>query len=332
MSKKEHHFCFAHRGERMQETLFDRLPFQYAQGIRTDDGIQLVSISLQRNKGRRESNISNLISEYNALLPSINKAVVPICFAPLGKPIVCFNAQNKSNPIMDLITRRVNHQRTLYPMFNTNATLQANSTYWRWEAGGEAPPKKRKTSSTMNGFESLVRELNLNPRTINMQSAYESIITKCATKHGLTLDSRSHTQHRDILLKEMRIMFEKELAYIVSPPIGVLDAKATALTGETDLMHDLGLSEASSLPDPKINDTVKTALANMLPNWERRAWVQMTFAELLTEFNRTSEGIYRRSSVIPFTKPLVDARIATIDDETIRFDVQGVERLLRKMK
>ena len=65
--KKEHHFCFAYKGERMRVTPFDELHFANVQGTSTLDGIQLVRVTLQRRNGRRASTIPKIIQDYNTL-------------------------------------------------------------------------------------------------------------------------------------------------------------------------------------------------------------------------------------------------------------------------
>ena len=62
---KEHHLCFAYKGERMREELFEDLKFANAQGTTAPDGLQLVRISLQKQNGRRGHTIHKIIDQYN---------------------------------------------------------------------------------------------------------------------------------------------------------------------------------------------------------------------------------------------------------------------------
>lgn len=157
--RKEHHFCFAYKGTRMRVTPFQDLHFVNVQGTSMLDGHQLVRISLHRKNGRRASSILNVLQEYNSL--SGTDPIVPVKMA--AQLITCFKLSciPNDNPIL----LRIEADRT------------ASSRYWCWDAA-ETTATQAKTPSKKGSFiglEGLVRELNLNPATLCMQSAYDSV-------------------------------------------------------------------------------------------------------------------------------------------------------------
>lgn len=164
MDGKEYHFCFAYQGDRMRTFVFKDLRLQQAEGISADDGTQLVRISLCRRNGRREANIPRIIDEYNRR--SGSQPIVPIVVDGNSKAIVCFKANQpvESNPILYRIDWEKSSKR-----------------YWRWDAPD--PKTKPKHQTVLAGLEGLVRELNLNPNNLCMNSAYD-VISKVSPHAG----------------------------------------------------------------------------------------------------------------------------------------------------
>jgi hypothetical protein len=157
--RKEHHFCFAYKGNRMRVTPFEAMHFVNVQGTSTLDGYQLVRVSLHRKNGRRAGSILNVIQEYNAL--SGTDPIVPVQMAT--QLVSCFKVTQmpSDNPIL----LRIETDRI------------ASSRYWCWNAATETPASKKpaKKGGSFAGLEGLVRELNLDPAVLCMQSAYDQV-------------------------------------------------------------------------------------------------------------------------------------------------------------
>lgn len=156
--RKEHHFCFAYKGSRMRVTPFEAMHFVSVQGTSTLDGYQLVRVSLHRKNGRRAGSIPNIIQEYNAL--SGTDPIVPVQMA--AQLVTCFKTTQppSNNPIL----LRIESDRV------------SSSRYWCWNAAEEtSTTKKPAKKGSFAGLEGLVRELNLDPTVLCMQSAYDQV-------------------------------------------------------------------------------------------------------------------------------------------------------------
>jgi hypothetical protein len=157
--RKEHHFCFAYKGDRMRIMPFEAMHFVNVQGTSTLDGYPLVRISLHRKNGRRASTIFNVLHEYNAL--SGTDPIAPVKMAP--QLITCFRTTQMpdDNPIL----------------LRIEADRVTSSRYWCWDAVEQDTPAKpcNKKKGSFAGLEGLVRELNLDPSGLCMQSAYDQV-------------------------------------------------------------------------------------------------------------------------------------------------------------
>jgi len=159
--RKEHHFCFAYKGQRMRITPFETLHFTNVQGTSTLDGYQYVRISLHRRNGRRASTIPNVLHEYNKL--SGIDPITPVKIA--SQLITCFSTTHmpNDNPIL----------------LRIEADQKSSARFWCWNAAVEAPPplqdKAPRRKGAFAGLEGLVRELNLDPAALCMQSAYDTV-------------------------------------------------------------------------------------------------------------------------------------------------------------
>jgi hypothetical protein len=160
--RKEHHFCFAYKGQRMRVTPFERLHFVNVQGTSTLDGYQFVRISLHRRNGRRASTILNVVHEYNTL--SGTDPITPVKIAS-QQLITCFKTTQlpDDNPIL----------------LRIEADRRSSARYWCWNPVQEQLPtptnKKQFKKGAFAGLEGLVRELNLDPTILCMQSAYDAV-------------------------------------------------------------------------------------------------------------------------------------------------------------
>ena len=171
---KEHHFCFAYKGERMRITPFEVLNFANVQGTSTSDGTQLVQVTLKRPNGRRASTIPRIIKEYNTL--SGTEPIEPIQFVKgCASTVQCFKMtavddDTPLNPILLLI--KTDNQ-------------QGSPRYWSWSnttgpTDNQTQGKTRKRKDSFAGLEELVRcALNLDPSTLDMQGAYDRVSFLC---------------------------------------------------------------------------------------------------------------------------------------------------------
>lgn len=314
---KEHHFCFAYKGDRMRETAFQQLHFHRVEGTTEDDGTQLVRISLQRKYGRRANTICKVLDAYNKI--SGTRPITPV---PSGNkhPFICFktNQPTTGNSILS----RIDHDKRT-----------AGHRFWRWDEKqtGQAPPKGMKRA-LLSGLENLVRELNLDPSTLCMQSAYDEITKAFFQVKGVELKNTGTfpAEDKEFILSELKRHFDRQRMYIVSPPVKKLDSNAAALTDPSRLMSDLPFNDAPE-PEPNaLNATVRTYLECMLPLWDTMDSVLVPANEILAAFNKDAV-LYRRACVESFMRPLVDSGAATwVDPQTLRLDPRRAVEALKK--
>lgn len=333
--RKEHHFCFAYKGQRMRITPFETLHFINVQGTSTLDGYQFVRISLHRKNGRRANTILNVIHEYNAL--SGTEPITPEKITP--QLITCFKATQSSeedNPIL----------------LRIEADRRSSARYWCWNAAQEQPTANKKPlkKGTFAGLEGLVRELNLDPSVLCMQSAYDSIANSyfqvhpfhpspfvCASHstrqvNGKVLKNSGSfsAQDKDFIMAELKRHFDRERMFIVAPNTHPeLNDAAKALT-QTDLMDDLKFKDEASSSTGR-NGLVLEYFERMMPLWHGSDTQIVALKDILAEFNRKNEGMYRRACVIPFMRPFIDAgAVEIVDTHTVRVHVGRVESSLQK--
>ena len=294
--KKEHHFCFAYKGERMRVTPFDELHFANVQGTSTLDGIQLVRVTLQRRNGRRASTIPKIIQDYNTL--SGTDPVSPTKVA--SELICCFKITQPfdGNPIL----------------LRIEADRLTSSRYWVWDAQETGTTAKKSKKGSFAGLEGLVRELNLDPAVLCMQSAYDQISKIYFQVHGVELKNSGTfpAKDKEFILKELRRHFDRERMYVVSPNIQKeLTPAAKAIT-ETAFMDDLKFKATQDSADAP-NSTVLKYFAEILS--EQRGDITVSFKSILANFNSESMGIYRRTCIIPFMTPFVSTGAVEVADQ-----------------
>lgn len=321
-NNKEHHFCFAYRGERLRVTPFQELHFANVQGTSTLDGMQLVRVSLERKNGRRACTIPKLVQEYNE--KSGTDPVVPIAMPGMAQLITCF----KTNRPMDgmPILLRIEMDRV------------TSSRYWRWDAPEEPKSSVKKTKNPrFAGLEGLVRELNLDPASLCMQSAYDQVAKTYFQVKGVELKNSGTfpASDKDFLLAELRRHFDRERMFIVAPPRAEeLSAAAKAIVTDGRLMdEDVRFKASQADPTPKAapNRVVVAFFEKMLPVWADAPVVEVTFKQVLTEFNSENAGIYRSTCVLPFMAPFISSgSVETTGEGTLRIHVQRVRKQLTR--
>ena len=323
--RKEHHFCFAYKGERLRITPFEKLHFASVQGTSTLDGAQLVRVSLQRRNGRRSSTIPRIIQEYNAL--SGTDHIVPCRFvASQPMPIQCFKMNQLDNPIV----LRIESDRT-----------SGSSRFWSWEAAeGHASSKKKKNG--FSGLEGLVRnELNLDPSVVCMQSAYDQIARAYFQVYGTELKNSGTfpAEDKEFILSELRLHFDRERMYRVAPnTLRELTPAAKAIAEADEcMMGDLcftcadGGATASSSGAP--NATVLKYLRTVLEAERGRdTVVTVSLKTVLDEFNSDSAGFYKRTCIVPFMTPFVATRAVEMEGETLRIHTRLVAEQIAKFE
>ena len=310
----------------MNTDLFKKMSFSHVEGtLAEEDGdLQFVQISLQKNKGRREANISNIINEYNNL--SCSEPIKPISIPGMPRLITCFKISqpDTSNPILACIHMKSPH-------------------YWKWDAkatdGGDkdhlsdgVQTQAKPSKAMMSGLENIIRELNLDPTKLCMDSAYEFVSNRYLAVMGVNLNNSGMfpVQYREFFLSELSHYFQKELFYVVSPPKPQMDANALALMGDADrMMGDLEFQTTPSTTG--LNETVKNTFSRLIDGqWRTKKRVSMTTSDLLDAFNHESMGIYRKSCIAPFMEPLTATGAVQANDKGFDIDVPALRRVLRK--
>jgi hypothetical protein len=312
--RKVHHFCFAYRGDQMRTSPFEALHFFNVQGTSTLDGLQLVRISLKRGNGRRESTIPRIIQEYNSL--SEAEPITPCPFASCT--IHCFKTTNATNS--SPIIRRIEADRL------------SSSRYWSWDAIAE---EGKPTKGAFSGLESLVRELNLNPSTLHMKSAYDHVSKAYFQVHGKALRNSGAfpAKDRDFILQELRKHFDRERMYVVSPNVSAeLTPAAKALTTPC-FMDDVRFNAASDTrPGNVPNETVLRYFAGILSDADKED-VTVSFQDILIAFNSTNAGMYRRSCILPFMSPFLESRaVESVDETHLLIHTQKVARQISRLE
>jgi len=169
--RKEHHFCFTYRGERLRVTPFEALHFAHVQGTSTSDGMQLVRVTLKRPNGRRANTVAKIIQEYN--------------FISKTEPVVAVPFDKKDNKDTAVYCFKTNSANGGHPIvMQINADREAGSVrFWSWSCSTETkvqpkPTKAKKTKqASFAGLEELVRcSLNLDPSKLNMHGAYDRVL------------------------------------------------------------------------------------------------------------------------------------------------------------
>ena len=298
----------------MRETPFESLHFSNVQGTSTLDGLQLVRISLKRGNGRRESTIPRIIEEYNAL--SETDLIVPCTFA--SSSIHCFKTTDTTNT--NPIIRRIEADRL------------SSSRYWSWDAAAEeGKPRK----GTFSGLESLVRELNLNPSNLCMHSAYDHVSKAYFQVHGTALRNSGTfpVKDKEFILQELRKHFDRERMYVVSPNTNTeLTPAAKALT-TPGFMDDVRFNATQdNRPKSRPNDTVLRYFANIL-NEAKSTDVTTSFKDILTEFNKTNAGMYRRACILPFMSPFLESNaVELVGDAHLLIHTQMVADQISRLE
>ena len=317
MDNKEHHFCFAYKGERMRITPFESLHFQNVQGTSTIDGMQLIRISLHKRNGRRANTIPKIIKEYNE--KSGTDPVVPVKASGMDQEIACFKI-GQTNAIL----LRIEMDRS-------------SSRFWSWDAPLHKPTarsgSKRLGASIHTGLEGLVRELNLDPSTLCMQSAYDQVAKAYFQIKGTELKNSGAfpAEDKEFILAELRRHFDRERMFIVAPPSKEpMNTAAKAITNE-NFMADFQFKKGNSsdqVAEPTLNETVVRFFTRVAP--KRSGVIQMTFKEILDEFNSESVGIYRRTCILPFMQPLIEEGVVeVVDSQSLRMDLERIRMNLK---
>ena len=121
--------------------------------------------------------------------------------------------------------------------------------------------------------------------------------------------------------------------FIVSPNTQKeLSAAAKAITqNDSHLMDDLKFKASPSGVAGGPNATVLSFFSQMLPKWSGIETKDIAVKDVLIEFNRHNEGMYRRTCVIPFMHPFVAAgAVEVLGSDVLRIHVDRAARFIEK--
>jgi hypothetical protein len=334
---KERHFCFVYRGEALQPTIFESLHFQNVEGAYCrEDGLWYVKASLDRNHGRRAVNIPNIIDEYNEKVTDKDR-IQPIAIPQMQSIISCFKTTGQS--ATNHVVRRL------------QTDSKTNPTYWKWEhqqKQAHAPkakatslnPRTKKTAPQQQsapirtGLEGLVRDLNLDPNTLDMQGAYTNVSRNYMLTYNTQVSNSGqfNASDRDFLLNQLSRYFSKELAFVSTPFSassssgrkmrddkaggGTVAALVAANGGTADdfkfiYSDQTGQQEEEErLQSIEPNETISVYFREMLPRWLQKPHVEnveIAVRDIVIALNGGGGGGTYRSTCIPsFLRPFIN--------------------------
>ena len=313
---KEHHFCFAYEGERMQPSVFESLKFLHVQGTSTADGTQLVRISLQRRNGRRAGTIPRIVEQYN------KTAAAPITV--FKHPITCFKLTQKPSENPVLLRIELDKQ---------------TSRYWTWSSQASPAPKKAAAAPPAKQLalcvEQMVRDLKMDPSAMCTKSISDEIQAQYHEAHGGYIGDVISAEQRAFVLKELHRYLQREKLFIVSPPVArsrQLDHHAHAILRPDSLMDDLKFKDDGDTKAQREgpNDTILRYLRSMMGRWEGRATVRLTSMEIVDALNSQHAGLYRHTCVASFMQPLIrDGSVETSDNTHFVLDVARIAQRIK---
>jgi hypothetical protein len=331
---KERNFCFAYRGGPLKTTLFEGLYFSKAEGTYCrDDGLWYAVVSLDRSHGRRAANVSNIIDDYNERVSSELDKVDPISIPQMSSTITCFKMTGPSSK--NHILNRV------------SADSKTNPMYWVWDkksskvTNGKPINPKSKTGKKQQiqeipiktGLEGLARELNLEPKSIDMQGAYMTISRNYFAAHNEHLKNSGQFEGSDkeFLKDQLSRYFHKELAFVPNPfkptastslkklKIGTTNTIAALVATNGGTVEDFNFiqeDKVSSVTEPNPftssnvpNNTICLYFKEMLPRWLQMTQVdsvEIAARDIVTSLNGGSGGgTYRSTCVAGFLRPFI---------------------------
>jgi hypothetical protein len=305
----------------MRVTPFEELHFANVQGTSTLDGLQLVRVSLERKNGRRAGTVPRLVQEYNE--KSGTDPVVPVPMPGMEQLITCFKTSRPMDGLPILLRIEMD--------------CASSCRYWRWDAPPkeQEAPRKQSKKPRFAGLEGLVRELNLDPSSVCMQSAYEKVAKTYFQVKGTELKNSGTflASDREFLLSELRRHFDRERMFIVAPPTNEdLNTAARAIITDGRLMDDDVRFKAEHTPPKSTpNLVVLDYFDTMLRVWADTPIVEVTFKQVLAQFNSENAGIYRRACVVPFMSPFTATGSVEVTADCLRVHVPRVREQLKHL-
>lgn len=324
---KEHHFCFAYRGARMDPGSFEDLKFLNVQGTSTLDGVQMVRITLQRRNGRRSNTIPKIIEQYTSRVPEA-PPIVPIRVGRFEQPIVCFKLAHpiSQNPIL---TRIEMDKET------------SSQRYWAWTSRSvEAEPsssKKRPKAETMDDselasiIERMICERGIDASALQIPSICAEVRRRYTDTRGGNLGVYPSKDDKEFIQSELTRCLDREMAYMVLPHARKQDDQRNVRALTDALLMD-GLEfkndDSSTAAQPsRPNETIIQYLNSMLPQWKHLDTVTVSAAEVASALSQRNYGLYRQTCVTAFMRPFIlDGSIETADNVHFEINVQRVAR------
>lgn len=334
---KERQLCFAHEGARLDQSKFDGLHFETATGTTLDDGTQYTSITLRRGHGRRVAHLPNIIADYNKL---VETAIRPEP-VPSSKSAIIHGAA--SNAILARI--------------QSDCSVKA-AAFWSW-------PSKREEERTCKRagvvLVDLVRELGLNPKKVNMQSAEDEINRRYLNERGKGPDFNGRFDEGDkaFLLGELRRCFASELSFAVAPSKYAKDAlPAAAVLGLDGWMGDCLPDGVGPIPQRPASPTyafgaasserrkqivvtgaikkphrvIVEYLQGMLVQWEGQDVVTLDAKDVTFALNRNQPtGVYKTVDSCSFMRPFIQNGCVELF-RVLNFDYQYYQLVINVQK
>ena len=362
---KEHHFCFAYVGQRLQSELFEELKFARVQGTSAIDGTQFVRVTLQRTNGKRKSAIPKVISEYNRR--ATGHLITPIHIQGTESPIVCFKLAQPvdENPILakietDQSTSRswswsagnIGHKTHTQPSLKHNEQThhQPKSMHHQPKSDVKSRPadKHRCTDERpkaagdhlISTVERLLIERKLDPATMGVKAIANKIKRAYYDVNEAELDETHEASYEEteFVNRELDRYVEQQRMYIVSPPPKkkTLEAKSMPIsdcdlfTNEIHFGAEEGeATQTTQQPTLRPNTTIMRYFQTMLPNWNGQTLVTVTSREIALVLNNYDTGVYRHSCVPVFMRPFVyNGAVQTEDGLKFTIHVDRVAGML----
>ncbi len=254
-----------------------------------------------------------------------------------------------------------------------------NATYWEWNKkktgkkqaiavkparpipaqAKKKPDKNAKGKAAATGLEGLVRELNLNPSTLDMRGAYAAVSRNYfLTKQSeLNITGQISAEDKAFLLKQLKCYFSRQLAYVSGPyeaPKGFRKSNPIQKTMEALAANNGGTAEdfgfirdgtaSTSMheetePNPFTprtpSESICKCFRHLTSFWAKhpatyeKAEVATNDIVCILNGGSMGGGAYRSTSIRGLVRPFIDEKLIRVKDEAVNppyyiVDVKGM--------